>query len=52
MRNLATSLMEMLEKDPEDQIYCIELMGPMDSPAVSAKGIEDYYQTLETNSRC
>jgi hypothetical protein len=46
------SQISVMDADAEDQIYCIELMGPMDSPAFSVKGIEDYYQTLLINSRC
>jgi Mg2+ and Co2+ transporter CorA len=45
------SQIRVMDADAEDQVYCIELMGPMDSPAFSVKGIEDYYQTLLTNSR-
>jgi magnesium transporter len=45
------SQISVMDADAEDQIYCIELMGPIESPAFSVKGIEDYYQTLLTNSR-
>jgi hypothetical protein len=31
--------------------YSIELMGPIESPGFSVKGISDYYQALLTNAR-
>ena len=45
------SQIRVMDADAEDQVYCIELMEPMKSPAFSVKEIEDYFQTLLTNSR-
>jgi hypothetical protein len=45
------SQIRMMDAHAEEQVYCIELMEPIESPAFSVKGIEDYYQTLLTNSR-
>jgi magnesium transporter len=45
------SQVRVMDADAEEQVYCIELMGPIESPAFSVKGIEDYYQSLLTNAR-
>ena len=45
------SQIRLMDADAEEQIYCIELMGPIEQPAFSVKGIEDYYQALLTNAR-
>jgi magnesium transporter len=45
------SQIRAMDADAEEQIYCIELMGPIESPGFSVKGIEDYYQALLTNAR-
>ena len=44
------SQIRVMDTDAEEQIYCIELMGPMEMPAFSVKGIEDYYRALLTNA--
>lgn len=40
-----------MDADAEEQIYCIELMGPVESASFNISGIEDYYQALLTNAR-
>ena len=40
-----------MDADAEEQMYCIELMGPIESHTFSIRGIEDYYQALLTNAR-
>lgn len=45
------SQIRVMDADAEEQMYCIELMKPMELPAFSVKGIEDYYQALLTNAR-
>jgi magnesium transporter len=44
------SQIRVMDVNAEDEIYCIELLEPVKSPAFSVKGIEDYYQSLRTNA--
>jgi len=44
------SQIRVMDADAEEQVCCIELMGPIELPAFSIKGIEDYYQALLTNA--